>query len=502
MVSLQAAVLALALSGVGQQTVLYDFYADWCGPCRAMDPTIQALIAAGHPVQRVNVDQNKPLAAKFGVQGIPCFVMVVDGRETDRVVGGTTFSRLERMCLATNPQQSREASPVMLAAQGPAASAAPMAPAGFVGKAGVAAAPLWRTSPSGPEIFPVSIQSGGNEVSEARLIAASVRLRVEDRDGHSCGSGTIIDSRGGEALIVTCAHIFRDSQGKGRIDVDLFGPNGPQRVAGKFISSDETRDVGLVSIRTPGPVAAARLAPPGYRISVGQPVISVGCNNGDQPTARRSQVTSLDKFLGPPNIQVAGQPVEGRSGGGLFSTEGLALGVCNAADPSDKEGLYAALGSVYAELDRAELSFIYKSPAESPTGTLPAVATDRLASGELPAMPREMPRGGGLASSGPPLAAEAPAALAPAEQAALEEIRRKLKDGAEVVCVIRSRNNAGAKSEVIMLDRASPEFLKQLAAESRPRDMPYPTSLEIPKPRKPILEWSANEKVERGNGGR
>jgi hypothetical protein len=168
------------------------------------------------------------------------------------------------------------------------------------------------------------------------------------------------------------------------------------------------------------------------------------------------------------------------------------LGVCNAADPSDKEGLYAALGSVYAELDRAELSFIYKSPAEAPTGTLPAVAPDRLALGELPAMPREMPRGGGLAPLGlPPLAAEAPAALAPAEQAALEEIRRKLKDGAEVVCVIRSRNNAGAKSEVIMLDRASPEFLKQLAAESRPHDMPYPTSLEIPRPRKPILEWSA-----------
>ena len=64
-------------------------------------------------------------------------------------------------------------------------------------------------------------------VADATLIAASVRLRVEDPDGRSCGSGTIIDSRGGEALVLTCGHIFRDSHGKGRIEVDLFA-NPPQ----------------------------------------------------------------------------------------------------------------------------------------------------------------------------------------------------------------------------------------------------------------------------------
>ena len=80
MVSLQAAIAAIALSGVGQTTML-DFYADWCGPCKAMNPTVQALVAAGYPVQRVNIDKNRALAAKYGVQNIPCFVMLVDGKE-------------------------------------------------------------------------------------------------------------------------------------------------------------------------------------------------------------------------------------------------------------------------------------------------------------------------------------------------------------------------------------------------------------------------------------
>ena len=88
MVTLQVAFAAMALSGVGQ-TVLLDFYSDSCGPCREMNPTVQALINAGYPVQRVNVAKNRALAAKYGIYRIPCFVMVVEGREVDRVVGMT-----------------------------------------------------------------------------------------------------------------------------------------------------------------------------------------------------------------------------------------------------------------------------------------------------------------------------------------------------------------------------------------------------------------------------
>jgi thiol-disulfide isomerase/thioredoxin len=500
MVSLQAALVAMSLSGIGQ-TAMLDFYTDWCGHCRAMNPTIDALIAAGYPVQRVNGDQNRALAAQFGVRSYPCFVMVVNGREVDRVEGGTTFSRLERMCKMGASAASPPSSPALVAQNPAPAPWSPVQPTAF-------------TAPITPPTFPPSsalsapfedrgsLPAASQPASDATLLAASVRIRVEDRDGNSCGSGTIIDGRNGEALVLTCGHLFRDSQGNGRITVDLFGPSGPQQVAGRLVSYDLTRDVGLVAIRPPSPVVAARVAPPGFRVERGQSVASVGCNNGEAPTVRHSQVTSLDKYQGPPTIEVAGQPAEGRSGGGLFSSEGYVLGVCNAADPSDREGLFAALGSIYAELDQDQFAFVYKSPSENPVGRPEGASLAAAGPVPPPAMPAPVSGLPELASVQAPAVGPS-ASLPPQEQAAMEEIRHRLKEGAEIVCIVRPRGNPDAKSEVIMLDRASPELLKQLVSEARRQDRPYPTSLEVPreqpKPRRILLEWSAPNGIPASN---
>ena len=334
---------------------------------------------------------------------------------------------------------------------------------------------------------------------DAKLLAASVRLRIEDADGNSCGSGTIIDSRNGEALILTCGHIFRDSQGKGKIDVDLFGPYTGQRVEGRLISYDLQRDVGLVAIRSPGPIAAARLAPAGSKINKGDKVASVGCDNGKDPELRYSHVTSLNRYTGPANLQVAGQPTEGRSGGGLFSADGMVVGVCNARDPQDQEGYYAALETVCAQLDDAHLAFAYQSPqgfdSASPATMLASMNTQAMPQ-NLPVISQPVPIPNAMSATmgqPMPIAAANGTGLNPTEQAALDEIRRRLKEGAEVVCVIRSRRDPQTKSEVIMLDKASPEFIQQLAAETKTKDGRQETSLELPKPRlQPALEWSAN----------
>lgn len=82
--------------------ILYDFQAEWCGPCKRMDPLVQSLISRGYPIKQVDVDENRSLAARYGVNGIPCFVLVVDGQEVDRVVGMVPLSRLERMFTKNN----------------------------------------------------------------------------------------------------------------------------------------------------------------------------------------------------------------------------------------------------------------------------------------------------------------------------------------------------------------------------------------------------------------
>jgi hypothetical protein len=483
-----------------------------------MNPTVQSLMKAGYPVQRVNKDRNAALAAKYDVQAIPCFVMLVDGREVDRVVGVSSYSRLEQMCKLAAPGG---ANPSLVAGgQTAGPPVPPMVSLPLPQSSMPAAAPLLANPPASPAVSPFAALPASSPsaapasampadaaagVSDATLIAASVRLRVEDANGHSCGSGTIIDARDGQALILTCGHIFRDSKGHGKIEVDLFSPSGQQRVQGQMFSytvpslspqaSDaDSRDVGLVWIRVPGPVVTAHVAPPGYRIQPGMAVVSVGCNNGNPPSALHSRITSLDKFVGPPSIQVAGQPVEGRSGGGLFSSDGYVIGVCNAADPSDKEGLFAALGSIHAELDRKnakgeDLSFVYRLPGDNAAGAAAAASPAALAANPVPDMPRQMP--GSTEPTGVVAAAatEPSAALAPHEQAALDEVRRHKKEGKEVIFIIRSRDNPDAKSEVFMLDNASSEFIRQLSAEGRPQEKPYPTSLEVPKARQKLLEW-------------
>ena len=72
------------------RVVLVDFYADWCGPCRGLAPTINKLAddyKGRTEVMKVNIDQQAPLANQYGVQSIPTVVILKDGTEVNRFVG-------------------------------------------------------------------------------------------------------------------------------------------------------------------------------------------------------------------------------------------------------------------------------------------------------------------------------------------------------------------------------------------------------------------------------
>src|SRR5437868_99812 len=75
------------------EPVLVDFWAAWCPPCRAMNPTIEAL-ARDFKVCKVNVDTNQPLAARYDVSSIPALLIFKAGAIVARHVGVTPEATL------------------------------------------------------------------------------------------------------------------------------------------------------------------------------------------------------------------------------------------------------------------------------------------------------------------------------------------------------------------------------------------------------------------------
>lgn len=73
----------------GSKTVLIDFYADWCGPCKMVSPIVDK-IAEEHPeyiVGKVNVDDEPDLAESYGVMSIPTLVVLKGGEIAAKTVG-------------------------------------------------------------------------------------------------------------------------------------------------------------------------------------------------------------------------------------------------------------------------------------------------------------------------------------------------------------------------------------------------------------------------------
>ena len=82
---------------VSKGTVIVDFYADWCGPCRMQGPTLEELEKenANLSVLKVNVDDNPDLAEAFAVQSIPMLLIFKDAKIVKKFIGLTPKAKIE-----------------------------------------------------------------------------------------------------------------------------------------------------------------------------------------------------------------------------------------------------------------------------------------------------------------------------------------------------------------------------------------------------------------------
>ena len=457
------------------QAVILEFVAENCPHCRTMEATVRRLRGDGFPVYRIDARQDRAEAERFGIQGTPTYVLLVRDRPVDRIEGAASYDRITRMFRehTANSAAPPPAAPTRIATPSAPPTASP--PASTPRPINAPAAQPATPANSGAAASPLASRMP-REVAERAALAATARLRVSDEGGTSVATGTVIDIHEDHALILTCGHVFRHAGANGQIKVDLFAPGAGAPLDGRLITFDLLSDVGLVSIRTELPVRPVLLAPSGYSPQPQTEVFSIGCDNGGQPRIERSRLTRRNGYSGPPNLEATGAPVNGRSGGGLFSIDGQLIGVCNAANEPENKGVYAAFETVHWVVTQAGLARII--PANVPTG--------------------------GVAEAGaafvPTRAAGSPPPTEPKRESNSQEAIAG--QGEEIYLVVREKGADGDQPRYYPLTDVPAEVWERVLARRQPVQQPNKGSPNMGNPNSPAIDPpSALADKDRGTSG-
>lgn len=538
---MNASVLLLSVASLTAQPshdVLYDFSAPWCSYCQMMMPVVDKLAAEGLPIVKVNIDQRPDLKQQFGVERIPAFVLVVGGQVQQKMEGYVDENTLRSM-LAKIPRRVPETQAIE--APAPRRRSLPLRLADDESK------PKWDfhlplppfpgTKPKAVQIDAVSDTSGSRpsnmkvrsetpspsrdvppadpaaandeaaESAEARssadirgMLSSSVRIRVKDAVGSNFGSGVVIDSAPGRkswrTIVLTCGHVLRDAQkSDAQIEVDVFNGTRFRTYPGTILKADLDADVGLIVIAVPKAVPTSPVASVEEMVRAGDSVISIGCSDGRLPSVQKLRVTVLNRYKGPDTIECTGVPLQGRSGGGLFTANARVVGVCTNADQLGHRGVYASLKPIHDLLHSAGLDELLpgeRQPehdgklAEATAPNAEQPPADYTAPSKLEMQLAQVKQRRTRRTS------EEPAETLAGELSKDEDASLNTSEDTEVICIIRPVNKPKSASRVVIINRASRKFMAYLTGENK-----EPALSSIDTERLPIDETASDQTRER-----
>ena len=321
---------------------LLDFTASYCQPCQQMVPILQRMQKDKFPVRQIDISEEPELARRFNVDRVPTLVLMVQGKEAKRFIGLTDEAELR--------DQMNRAARRLAETREPTKVAAAELPVGLAAKSDTdeptaepevtAEAPA-ESKPSIKDVFrgflggvtkPTAMQfptlraqspEAGSEMDGLLIAeAATVRVKVagvSSKDGkkiQDVGTGTIVYSATGQAIILTCAHVFLDMSTKdAKIEIEVFENGKALSYPASLIGGDHNSDLAFLKIQSTKIMPAVRLTAAAPSVAKDQNLVSFGCNGGADPTLLKTKIVDINRYNGPANLVCSVDPQSGRSGG-------------------------------------------------------------------------------------------------------------------------------------------------------------------------------------------